>query len=173
MRYLTSGYGWSLLLSFTLMFAVMLQASVTAYETVSPAEAQQTLQKIEEERATATAASIFMNNLIASSTLFIPIIGVFPFLFVIYNTGWIIGSMSLAYGIYPFTVVSNLFVVNFTEILAYSILMAENVYMSFLTLTRSGATERLPNSIKSILLYFILLFMASLLEINMIQGAVG
>jgi len=170
MRYLTAGYGWSLLLSFTLIFAVTLQASITAYETASPAEAQQTIHRIEEERAEATAASIFLNNLQASSTLFIPIIGVFPFLFVMYNTGWIIGELSLAYGVYPSTVVSNLFVVNFTEILAYTILMAENVYISFLTLTRSGATTRLPNSIKSIFLYFLLLFIASIVEVNLIRA---
>ena len=171
MKYWTSGFGWSLLIAFIMIFLIMLQAAVTAYRTVSVNEAQQTFNQIMAERETLTAFDIFMNNLAASWTLIIPIVGIFPFLVVIYNTGWIIGVLSLAYGIYPAIILQNLIVVGFTEILAYVFLLGENIYLSALTLTGGGARERLPYSLYSIIIYLIMLFIGAIMEISTIAGA--
>jgi len=170
MKYWTSGFGWSLLIAFFIIFTVMLQSSVTAYRTVTVDQAQQTFNQMVSERETLTAMDIFINNVLATWTLIVPIIGIFPFIVVMYNTGWVIGELSLVYNIYPSIVLQNLIVVGFTEILAYVIMLGENIYFSVLTLTGNGARERLPYVALSVILYLTLLFIGSILEISMITG---
>jgi len=168
MKYCTAGFGWSLLLAFFIIFLTMLQGAVTAYRTSTIDQAQQALNQIIAERETLTAYAIFTNNLHATWTLFVPIIGIFPFLVVMYNTGWIIGELSLASGIHPSIVLTNLIVTMFVEMLAYIIMLGENIYLSFLTLTGGGVRERLPYTLLSAIIYVILLFIAAGIEIVMI-----
>jgi len=171
MRYWTSGFGWSLLVAFFIIFFVMLQSAVTAYRTVSMDQAQQAFNQMVTEREKLTAVDIFINNLWSTWTLIIPIIGIFPFIVVMYNTGWLIGELSLVYNIYPTIVLQNLVVIGFVEILAYVILLGENIYFSTLTLTGGPYRERIPYVILSAILYLILLFVAAAIEIYIITGA--
>jgi len=171
MRYWTSGFGWSLLVAFFIIFFVMLQSAVTAYRTVSTGQAQQAFNQMMAEREKLTAMDIFINNLWSTWTLIIPIIGIFPFIVVMYNTGWLIGELSLVYNIYPTIVLQNLVVIGFVEILAYVILLGENIYFSTLTLTGGAYKERIPYVISSAILYLILLFVAAAIEICIIAGA--
>jgi len=168
MKYWTAGFGWSLLLAFFIIFFTMLHGAVTAYQTSTIDQAQQALNQIIAERETLTAYAIFTNNLYATWTLIVPIIGIFPFLVVMYNTGWIIGELSLAIGIHPTITISNIIVTMFVEVLAYIIMLGENIYLSFLTLTGGGARERLPYTLLSAILYVILLFIAAGIEISVI-----
>jgi len=168
LRYLTAGFGWSLLVAFFIIFLVLSHAAVTAYRTVSPSEAEQTVKEMQAEKV--SAGSIFMNNLLASWTLIVPIVGIFPFLFVIYNAGWVIGLIGLAQNVYPTAIIRNLYTVLFVEFLAYTIALAENIYISYLTLTRGGAAERLPHTIKSYVLYVILLMVGAVMEAAMVAG---
>jgi len=170
LRYLTTGFGWSLLVAFFIIFLVLSHAAVTAYRTVTPSEAEQTVKEIQAQAEKATAESIFINNFFASWTLFIPIVGIFPFLFVIYNTGWVIGLIGLVQDVYPTAIIQNLYTVMFVEFLAYIIALAENIYISYLTLTRGGAAERLPHTIKSYVLYVILLMVGAVMEAAMVVG---
>jgi len=164
MKYWTSGYGWSLLIAFFLIYFVMLQAAVTAYRTVPIDQARQTFEQMMAKRSELTATDIFTNNLYASWTLIIPIIGIFPFIVVMYNTGWVIGEMSLIYNIYPSVILHYLFVAGFVEILAYAILLAENIYFSALTLMGGSYKERIPYIAVSAILYAFLLYVAAVLE---------
>ena len=65
----------------------------------------------------------------------------------------------------------NLVVIGFVEILAYVILLGENIYFSTLTLTGGPYKERIPYVIVSAILYLILLFVAAAIEICIIAGA--
>jgi len=168
MKYLTAGFGWSLLTAFFLISFILLQGAVTAYHTSTISQAQQTFNQILAERETLTAYAIFANNLYASWTLIVPIVGIFPFLIVMYNTGWIIGELSLAAGVYPTIIVWNLITTMFLEILAYTIMLGENIYLSFLILTRGGAKDRLSYALLSLILYVLLLFIAAGVEIALI-----
>jgi len=164
MKYWTSGFGWSLLIAFFLIYFVMLQAAVTAYRTVPMDQARQTFNQMMTERSKLTAMDIFINNLYASWTLIIPIIGIFPFIVVMYNTGWVIGEMSLVYNIYPSVILHYLLIAGFVEILAYAILLAENIYFSALTLMGGSYKERIPYIVVSAILYVFLLYVAAVLE---------
>lgn len=170
-RYFSGGFAWSLLVSFILILFVMSTGAMEAYRTITPEQAQETLEEIERQRMEATATSLFLNNFLVSWPLFVPIVGIFPFLMVLYSTGQIIGTLSLAYGLYPTGVITNLIVLGFMEILAYNILLAENVYTSFLALTKTGASERVATQFfKSAILYMLLLFIAAALEMATIGG---
>jgi len=173
MKYWTSGFGWSLLIAFLLIFIVMLQAAVTAYRTVPEDQAQQAFNQMMAEREKLTAIDIFINNLRSTWTLIVPIIGIIPFIVVMHNTGWIIGELSLVYNIYPSIVLQNLMVIGFTEILAYTIMLGENIYFSASTLTggTSQAIDRTPHFILSTILYVILLFIGAVIEVMVISGA--
>jgi uncharacterized membrane protein SpoIIM required for sporulation len=168
-QYLTRGFLLTLIIAFTFLIISLVITANNAYQTATIEEANQTLQQIQTERETATAQTIFFNNLLISLPMIIPAVGLISFLFAWANTGIVIGLLAKATGILPTVYVQNLTILAFPEILSYSILMAENIYLSALILTRAGAKVRLTSqSWKSLLLYLAFLLLGAITEATMI-----
>jgi len=168
-QYLTRGFLLTLIIAFTFLIISLAITANNTYQTATIEEANQTLQQIQTERETATAQTIFFNNLLISLPMIIPAVGLISFLFAWANTGIVIGLLAKATGILPTVYVQNLTILAFPEILSYSILMAENIYLSALILTRAGAKVRLTSqSWKSLLLYLAFLLLGAITEATMI-----
>lgn len=118
-----------------------------------------------------TVTRIFLNNLMASAPLLIPFIGIFLFLATWINTAHIIGLLSLAYGINPISYILALAALASPEFLAYSLLLAENIYLVLLAASRKGASTRLlTQSWKTVILYILLLFIGAVTEMMLIAS---
>jgi len=153
-----------------LVFSLYVTANNT-YKTSTMETANQTLQEIEAQRQTVTAFDIFINNMLISLSMLVPAVGLAPFLLAWINTGQTIGLLSLATGIPPLQYVSNIVILAFPEILAYTVIMSENLLLTYKTLTRTGAKERLTaQTWKSIILYVLLLIIGAVTEAVMIAG---
>jgi len=170
-NYLTRGFLLTLIASFTFLVVLLAFTANSAYQTATMEEANQNMQQIQTERQTITAEKIFLNNLLISLPLIIPAVGLVPFLMVWANTGTVIGLLAKAIGITPTTYISNLIILAFPEILAYAILMAENIYLTLLVITRTGAKARLTaQSWKTFIAYTALLLLGAVTEAIMITG---
>jgi uncharacterized membrane protein SpoIIM required for sporulation len=170
-QYLTRGFLLTLIIAFTLLIVMLTLTANNTYQTATMEEANQTLQQIQTERETMTAEGIFINNLLISLPMIVPAVGLIPFLIAWANTGTVIGLLAKATGIPPTTYVLNLTILAFPEILSYSLLIAENIYLSALILTKTGAKARLKTqSWKTILFYIISLFIGAITEAAMIAS---
>lgn len=158
----------SALAAFFLLIATLTVVANNVYMATTMESANQTLRQIEAERETVTWQKIFLNNLFISLPLVIPAIGLIPFLFAWVNTGATIGMLAKATGIQPATYVLTVATLAFPEILAYTLLTAENIYLSALTLTGAGAKARLGHSWKTIIFYMLLLFIGAVSEALML-----
>jgi len=155
-----------LFFSFAFLVGYLLVVSNQTYVSASIQTANETRQIIEMERSTVTAQEMFINNLMVSISLVVPLIGLVPFIIVWHNSATVIGLLSKAYAVPPAAYIANLVVLAFPEILAYTILMAENIYVAGLALFRAGAKQRLvAHSWKSLILYFFLLWIGAITEV--------
>ncbi|RLI47127.1 hypothetical protein DRO69_01420 [Candidatus Bathyarchaeota archaeon] len=169
--YLSRGFMLCLIFSFILLVGILYVSANQAYVYGSVEEANQTRELIETERQEVSAQSIFLNNLLISLPMIVPAVGLAPFLIAWHNTGWIIGLLSLAYGVPPSTYISNLIVLAFPELLSYAVLCAENIYVTVLALFKAGAKQRITqHSWKSFIFYILLLFIGAVSEANMIAS---
>ena len=169
MQYLTRGFLLTLIIAFAFLIISLTITANNTYQTATIEEANQTLQQIQTERETITPQKVFINNLLISLPMIIPAVGLISFLFAWANTGIVIGLLAKATGIPPTTYIQNLTILAFPEILSYSILMAENIYLSTLILTKAGAKARLTTqSWKTILFYIALLIIGAITEVAMI-----
>jgi uncharacterized membrane protein SpoIIM required for sporulation len=169
--YLSRSFLITLAVAFTFLVISLAVVANSTYQTATMQEANQTLQQIQTERETTTAGKIFLNNLLVSFPLVIPAVGLFPFIIAWINTGQTIGLLSLATGIPPTPYVLNIVTLAFSEILAYTVLMSENLLLSYKILTKTEATARLKTqTLKSIIIYMALLILGAITEALMIAG---
>ena len=169
--YLSRSFLITLVATFTFLVISLAVVANSTSRTATMQEANQTLQQIQTERETTTAGKIFLNNLFVSFPLMIPAVGLFPFILVWINTGQTIGLLSLATGIPPTEYVLNIVTLAFPEILAYTVLMSENLLLAYKILTKTGATARLKTqTLKSIIIYVALLVLGAITEALMIAG---
>jgi hypothetical protein len=127
--------------------------------------ANQTATNQQSERQSASALSIFANNLEVSIAVGLPIVGLLPFSFVVYNTGQVLGFLCAFVGISPATYFLTISPVLLPEMFAYSLLAAEATYVGILALTRSDAKERIKRqSWKTFLAYILVLFITAVGE---------
>jgi len=165
MTYLTRGFMLSLIFSFTLLVGVLYVSANQAYMYGSAEDAEQTREWLETQRQTITMQDIFINNFMISIPMILPAIGLVPFYIAWQNTGQAVGLLSLAYNIHPSIYIGNLIVLGFTEILAYTFLSAENIYVTALAILKQGAKERITQqSWKTLIIYLILLFISAATE---------
>jgi len=170
-NYLTKGFLLSLTTAFILLIAILVITANNTYRTATIEEVNPTLQQIQTERQTITWQKIFINNMLISLPLIIPAVGLVPFLSAWINTGAVIGLLAKATGIPPNLYIQNLVILAFPEILAYTVLTAENIYFTILILTRAGAEKRLTTqSWKTLIAYVALLFIGAVTEAVMIAG---
>jgi len=168
-EYLTSAFLLLLCLSFIMLEGMLYFAANQTYLTTTANEAEEMQEQIEKERQTITAFTIFLNNFQVSILLIIPLIGLFYFGWVWNNTAIVIGMLSKAYGINPAIYISTITILVFPEIAAYTVMVAENIYVTLLALTRGGAMERLKHQTwKSLTIYTVLLFVGAVLEMMQI-----
>ena len=141
---------------------------------VSESEAEEISNIIEEQVGEATWYNIFLNNLILSLLTLVPFIGVGWMLFIMFNTGFILGAFSVT--ILPGDPITRLLVVLFVtfvlgsvvaffEFGAFILLLGEMLYVTYLALTRSGAKQRLRKHFwKTLLIYVVMLLIGALIE---------
>jgi len=168
-RYLTAGFGWSLLFAFIVINIALYMGASNAYRTTSVEEAEAYLTQMKAARQEWTPRDIFIHNLKLTWFIIVPTIGAFPFFFVMYQTGWTIGVLSVAYGIAPQTLIAFAWTRGFLEMLAYVIALAENMYLTAMLLAEKFR-ERLPQSAKSWVLYVLLLMIGAVTEYYAIRG---
>lgn len=170
--YFTKGYTVLLFLCFFFLVILLCVFATQGYMTGSLEEANLTRQEIETRRPRNTATSIFINNFVLTVPLVAPLIGIVPFLVVWHNTGVVVGLLSKAYGVHPVNYVLSLAVLGGIEILAYTFALAENVYVSTLALTRSGAKQRIiMDSWRTAILYLVFLLVGAIVEVILIGAA--
>jgi len=166
---LTKTYVLVVLLAF-LVLAVMTYAFADqAYLTTTPRVANQTQQHVNTIRQSITPQSIFLNNFLVSIPAIVPVGGLVLFGRVWINTGQVIGQLARSYGESPLTYVIGVYLpVGIIESLAYSVILSENLFLTF-ALAKGTVIERLKNqSWKSLILYVALLAVAAVVEAELI-----
>jgi len=145
----------------------------------SESEAQELWNILDEQAREVTWHDIFFHNLSLSILTLIPFIGVGFMLFVMFSTGFVLGAVSVV--ILPGDSVTRLilvlfvtflfpgFIIAFFEFGAYTLLLGEVLYITYLALTRSGAKERLRKHFwKTLLIYVVMLLIGALIETALI-----
>jgi len=163
----TIEFVWCLLVSFLLIVGSLWFVADQAHRTVTLEEARQVQIALKARMSERTASSIFVNNLAASWFLVAPYVGLILFGVTLCNTAWHIGVLAVAQQTAPQTLVAKALVFGFAETLAYTVMLAENLYLSWIIVKkpREDATARLTShSWKSFLLYLVLLFLGAVLE---------
>lgn len=169
MQYFTRSYFIILLFTFAFLALSLTYVANQTYLTSTPQQANQTLQQIQAERQTLTPTSIFIHNLLISMAMLIPLIGLIPFYLAWQNTAVVIGLLAKATGIPPNLYISNLLTLAFPEVMAYTFLFAENLYVSLLALFKAGATQRITaHSWKTVIIWLILLAIGAITEMMLI-----
>jgi len=138
-------------------------------------EAQEYWTILESQAEEATWDAIFLNNLTLSLPTLIPFFGIGWILFIMLNTGFFLGAVSIV--IFPGDTLTRLilvlfaiflfpgFIVAFFEFGAYTLLLGEVFCVTYLALTRSGARERLKKHFwKTLLIYVVLLLIGAYVE---------
>jgi uncharacterized membrane protein SpoIIM required for sporulation len=140
-----------------------------AYLTTTPKVANQTQQHINAIRHNITPQIIFLNNFLVSIPAIVPIAGLILFGRVWINTGQAIGQLAYSYGMSPLRYVIGVYVpVGTIESLAYSVIIAESLFLTF-ALAKGTFIERLKNQTwKSLILYVALLAVAAIVEAELI-----
>lgn len=169
--FLTKKYVLVFLLVFFALAITTYALAEQAYLTTTPTVANQTQQQINNLRENITPQSIFFNNLLVSVLAIVPIAGIILFGRVWINTGQTIGQLAYSYGVSPLAYVIGVYIpVGILETSAYSVLIAESIFLTY-ALKQGTFVERLKNQTwKSFLLYLALLAIAATVEAAMING---
>jgi hypothetical protein len=165
----------------TLVIFFVITILITVAGTLAPlsseeiTEINQELQKIRESISGASLFSgttiIFRNNFVLCLIFFIPILGpIFGFI-VMYNTGVVIAAESVSAGVHPVLAFLLLFYFPFTwlEFLAYSIALAQSVWLIYSTINHKWKKE-LVNTCIMITVCAVILLIAAIIEMAIIQA---
>lgn len=161
------GFVWCFLVSFLLLVGSLWFVADLAYRRVSLEEALLVQNALKARISERTALEIFANNFTASWFLIVPYLGLIPFIIALCNTAWLVGVLAVAQQTAPQTLIAKLLTFGLAEILAYTVMLAENLYLSWILVKkpREDAKTRLTShSWKSFLLYLVLLFLGAVLE---------
>ena len=166
---LTKTYVLAILLVFLVLAVTTYAFADQAYLTTTPKVANQTQQHVNTIRRSITPQTIFLNNFLVSIPAIVPIAGLILFGRVWINTGQAIGQLSYSYGELPLVYVIGVYLpVGIIESLAYSVIIAENLFLTF-ALAKGTVIERLKNQTwKSLIIYVALLAIAAVVEAELI-----
>lgn len=169
--FLTKTYVLVVLLVFLVLAALTFAFAYQAYVTTKPSAATQTQQQINTLRENVTPQSIFINNFFVSIYAVVPVAGPILFGKVCVNTAQIIGQLAYSYHMSPFAYVIGVYTpIGTIENLAYSVILAESVFLTA-ALAKGNVQERLRNQTwKSLILYVAILAFSATLEAAMIRG---
>lgn len=129
----------------------------------------QTVNSLKEQGA--LLQYIFGNNFMLTLIMFVPFFGPLFGGYVFYNTGTVIAAVAIAEHFPPTLTFLALFLtpIAWLEFLAYSIAIAESVWLIRRILQRRGKHE-LVNASKFLLICAIILFAAAIIETILIQA---
>ncbi len=138
-------------------------------------EVNQTLNSVSDQGAFALTSYIFGNNLLICLMMFIPILGPLFGLFIIFNTGTILGALAISQG-YP----SSLYLVTllitphtWLEFAAYSVAMSASVWLFMRIIQGRGFHELKKNTTKFIVVSVLFLVAAAFVEVGLIYALGG
>jgi uncharacterized membrane protein SpoIIM required for sporulation len=159
-----------------IIFAICFFATLLgAIAKVSPAEAQDMINKMETLEETIEVAGvplIFGNNLIYCLIMFVPVLGPISGLYVLYSTGLVLAAMSSSAGINPFLLLTMLFLYPhaWMEYLSYSLAISESFWLlySIVRFGFGGFKKELTNLWKAIAICVVMLLLAAIIEMQMI-----
>ena len=169
--FLTKRYLLVVLLVFLALAVATYGIAEASYLTTTPAVANQTQQQIDTLRQGVTPLSIFVNNFLVSILAIVPIGGLIFFGRVWVNTGQVIGRLAYAYDVSPLVYVISVYIpVGTIENMAYSVILAEGLFLTY-ALAKGTIVERLKHDTwKSLILYLALLAIAATVEATLITG---
>ncbi|MDI6846587.1 MAG: stage II sporulation protein M [Candidatus Bathyarchaeia archaeon] len=136
---------------------------------LSPSEASDIKQELEQMRENISVQLIFGNNFMICLAMFIPVAGPVFGCYVLYSTGVVIAAESLSEGLPPLIVFLFLFAFPFTwlEFLAYSIAFAQSVWLTRRIIQHRGKRE-LVNTCILISICAVMLLIAAIIETALI-----
>jgi len=165
------------LLSIIAVFIVAILATVLgSFLPVSPQEANQISNDLNQTTTTLNAQGaltsfIFGNNLFICLLMFIPIIGPAAGLFVLFNTGTVVGAIAISSGFSPALAFIALAItpVFWLEFISYSIAMAESVWLFRRLIQGRGLSELRRNTTLFIAITTVMLASGALIETALIS----
>ncbi len=168
----TKTYLLVILLVFLGLAAMTFAIASHTYATTTPRIANQTQQQVNKIRQNITPQSIFLNNFLVSIPAIVPIAGLIIFGRVWINTGQAIGQLAYSYNLSSSLYVIGVYLpVGTIESLAYSVIIAESLFLTY-ALVKGTFIERLKNQTwKSLLLYVVLLAIAATVEAALIMSS--
>ena len=160
---------------------LLVAIAITGVGSLTPMNAQDAKQINDDLNQTVTTLGnegaltqyIFGNNLLICLLMFVPIIGPLLGLYIMYNTGTVVGAIATAGGYSPALVLIALFItpVAWIEFVAYSTAMTESILLFRRALQGRGFRELRKNTTMFIAICSVLLAVGAIVETALI--AVG
>ena len=158
---------------------LLVAISITGVGSLTPMNAQDAKQINDDLNQTVTTLDnegaltqyIFGNNLLICLLMFVPIIGPLLGLYIMYNTGTVVGAIATAGGYSPALVLIALFItpVAWIEFAAYSTAMTESIWLFRRALQRRGFRELRKNTTLFIAICSVLLAVGAIVETALIS----
>jgi uncharacterized membrane protein SpoIIM required for sporulation len=158
---------------------LLVAIAITGLGSLTPMNAQDAKQINDDLNQTVTTLGnegalvqyIFGNNLLICLLMFIPIIGPLLGLYIMYNTGTVVGAIATSSGISPALTLIALFItpVAWIEFAAYSTAMAESVWLFRRLLQGRGFRELRKNTTTFIAICTVLLAVGAIVETALIS----
>ena len=138
---------------------------------LSPSEAQNIKQELDEMRENISVQFIFGNNFLLCLSFFIPFVGPVFGCYVLYSTGVVIAADSVVAGVHPLLSLLLLFIFPFTwlEFLAYSTAFSQSVWLIWRIIQRKGKDE-LVNTCIVISICAVMLLVAAVIEMAVLNA---
>jgi uncharacterized membrane protein SpoIIM required for sporulation len=160
---------------------LIIAIAITGVGTLTPMNTQDAQQISDDLNQTVTTLSdegalvpyIFGNNLLICLLMFVPIIGPILGLYIMFNTGTVIGAIATAGGYSPALALIALFItpVAWIEFAAYSTAMAESIWLFRRLLQGRGFHELRKNTTLFIAICTMLLAVGAIVETALISVA--
>jgi hypothetical protein len=124
------------------LFAIIITVA-GALTPLSREEANSISQELEKLRQDISIQFIFGNNFMVCLLMFVPIAGPLFGFYAMYNTGVLIAADSVTHGVHPLLGFLSLFIlpVIWLEFFAYSVAMAESVWLTWRIIKRRFKSE--------------------------------
>ena len=162
----------SIVIVFIVAFAVTVIGSFVPMDAAQAdqisADLNQTVNTLESSGA--LTQYIFGNNFMITLLMFVPIIGPLLGLFIMFNTGTVVGAIATAGGYPPIVALAALFItpVAWLEFAVYSTAMAESVWL-FRRLLQGRGMRELRNTTVFISICAVLLVVGTIVEVALIS----
>jgi uncharacterized membrane protein SpoIIM required for sporulation len=164
------------LLSIVAVFIVaVVITGIGSFMPVAPQDAEKLSSDLNQTVTTlnnqgALVQYIFGNNLLICLVMFVPVIGPLLGLFILFNTGTVVGAIAVSSGVSPLLALVATFItpVGWLEFAAYSTAMAESVWL-FRRLLQGRGIRELRNLTIFVTICAIILAVSAIIETALIS----